>query len=125
MLIAPAVRVVRQCRQDGAAPRKEARGMPGRRYMIAIGIRAPGIKTRATATIPVATATREDGGTAVFMRFLYRGAPLPLENLCASHASKPAATSAGCIFGVRTMLDVLLLAGGLGLFVMTVGYAYA
>jgi hypothetical protein len=38
---------------------------------------------------------------------------------------RPAAMPAGCTLGVQPMLDVLLLAGGLGLFAITVGYAYA
>jgi len=38
---------------------------------------------------------------------------------------KPAANLAGCTMGVQPMLDVVLLAGGLGLFAITIGYAYA
>jgi hypothetical protein len=73
------------------------------------------------------------------MRFLYRRLRLPLENLCAEWhlaGARGSESSARltCINGRLgretpprsfSMLDLILLAIGLGFFVLSVGYAYA
>jgi hypothetical protein len=68
------------------------------------------------------------------MKFLYRRTSLPLENLCLTEALKRRRRTAALrraisvarrTTGVQPMLDILLLALGLGLFVISVGYAYA
>ena len=72
------------------------------------------------------------------MRFLYRWAPLHLENICRTVPPKRRLPSAATtnrlqepdVFVRKTawsipMMDLILVALGLAFFVLTVGYAYA
>ena len=70
-------------------------------------------------------------GRRIFMRFLYRCAGPRLENLCSGwHLSIRQEKAIGLapaddIAQEQLMLDVLMVALGLGFFVAAVGYAYA
>jgi hypothetical protein len=66
------------------------------------------------------------------MRFLYGSAGLPLENIC---PEMPPRRSRGCdadrkasavsVKQEHPMMDVVMIAFGVGLVLLTIGYAYA
>lgn len=78
------------------------------------------------------TLDEAEPSTLIFMKVLYRGAAVLLAFLClvvARAAVRSRASTGGgsnnCAVGAGTMLDVFMLAIGLGFFVLAVGYTYA
>ena len=86
---------------------------------------------RQTSRWPLASAGTIGSGDRIFMRFLYRCAGPRLENLRSGwHLSVRQEKAIGLAPADDTaqeqlMLDVLMVALGLGFFVAAVGYAYA